>query len=245
MNNNYKLTISYNGSKYAGWQQQKNAVTVQEKIINTIEILLKEKVNLIGAGRTDTGVNAIGQVANFRTDNIIENVNKFRYSLNSLLPNDIAIKNIEIVDNNFHSRFDAKSRSYIYLFLTEKDPFYNNFAYYYPKISEYSIEELNNISRALIGRFDYTSFSKRNTDTNHNFCTVTNAVWKKLGNKTMFLIEADRYLHGMVRTTVGTILRCMQNEEKVGIANIIKLKNRIFAGEAVPAKGLFLYKIKY
>ncbi len=245
MNENYKLTISYNGSKFAGWQQQQNAVTVQEKLINTIEILLKEKVNLIGAGRTDTGVNALGQVANFRTEKSIEDVEKFRYSLNSLLPNDIAIKKIERVHKDFHSRFDAKSRSYIYLFITEKDPFYNNFAYYYPKISEYSIIELNNISKQMIGRFDFTSFSKRNTETNHNFCTVTNVAWRKSGNKVVFLIEADRYLHGMVRTTVGTILRCLQNNEQDGISNIIKLKNRIFAGEAVPAKGLFLYKIKY
>jgi tRNA pseudouridine38-40 synthase len=242
---NYKLTISYNGSKYAGWQQQQNAITVQEKIINTIEILLKEKVNLIGAGRTDTGVNAIGQVANFRTDKNIDDIEKFRYSLNSLLPNDIAIKKIEQVQKDFHARFDAKSRSYIYLILTEKDPFYNNFAYFYPKLVNYSIDQLNNLSKQLIGRFDFTSFSKRNTDTKHNFCNVTNAYWRKLGNKIVFLIEADRYLHGMVRTTVGTIIRCLQNNEPEGITNIIKLKNRIFAGEAVPAKGLFLYKIKY
>ncbi|HPN36829.1 MAG TPA: tRNA pseudouridine(38-40) synthase TruA [Melioribacteraceae bacterium] len=245
MNNNYKLIISYNGSKYAGWQQQKNAITVQEKLINTIEILLKEKVNLIGAGRTDTGVNALGQVANFRTDIKIEDLDKFCYSLNSLLPNDISIKKIECVNKDFHSRFDAKSRSYLYLFLTEKDPFYHNFAFYYPKIAEYSINKLNEISKQMLGRFDFTSFSKRNTDTNHNFCTVTNVCWRKAGNKYIFLIEADRYLHGMVRTTIGTILRCINNNEENGLINVIKLKNRIFAGESVPAKGLFLYKIKY
>lgn len=245
MENNYKLIVSYSGSKYAGWQVQKNAVTVQEKIINAIEVLLKEQVNLIGAGRTDTGVNALGQVANFRTNKVIDNLDKFCYSLNSLLPNDIAIKKITKVHNNFHSRFDAKSRSYLYLFLTEKDPFYYKFAYYFPKILDFPIQELNEISKQLIGNFDFTSFSKRNTDVKHNFCTVYNAFWHKQGNKIIFLIEADRFLHGMVRTIIGTIIRSLQKNEKNGIINIIKQKNRIFAGESVPPNGLFLYKIKY
>lgn len=242
---NYKLVISYNGKKFAGWQQQKNAVTVQEKIIDSIEVILKERVNLIGSGRTDTGVNAYGQAANFRINENIEDTGKFMYSLNSILPKEIAIRSIEKVDDEFHARFDAKKRSYIYLIISEKDPFYDEFAYYNPTVEKISIATLNALSNQLLGKFDFTSFSKRNSDTKTNICTISNARWKRIGNKTLFLIEADRYLHGMVRTIVGTILRCANNNELDGIERIIRLKNRIFAGEAVPAKGLFLYKVKY
>lgn len=242
---NYKLVISYNGKKFAGWQQQKNAVTIQEKIIDCIEIILKERVNLIGSGRTDTGVNAYGQVANFRISEEIEDAGKFMYSLNSLLPKEIAIRSIEKTSEEFHSRFDAKKRSYIYLIISEKDPFYDEFAYYNPTLEKISITILNDLSNQLLGKYDFTSFSKRNSDTKTNICTIYNARWKRMGNKTLFLIEADRYLHGMVRTIVGTILRCASNNELDGIERIIRLKNRIFAGEAVPAKGLFLYKVKY
>ncbi|MFH0733259.1 MAG: tRNA pseudouridine(38-40) synthase TruA [bacterium] len=243
--NNYKLIISYNGNKFAGWQQQDNAESVQGKIIDSIEIILKERVNLIGAGRTDTGVHAYGQVANFKTEQTIEDLGKFEYSLNSLLPKEIAIRKFSKVDENFHSRFDAKKRSYIYIFVTEKDPFYNNFTYFLPAIEKYSINTLQQISNYCIGKYDYTSFSKRNSETKNKVCNVYNVNWRKTGNKVLFLIEADRYLHGMVRTIVGTILKCAATNELDGIEKIIRLKNRIFAGESVPAKGLFLYKVKY
>ncbi len=127
--NNYKLEIQYNGKNYAGWQIQANASTVQQTIMDKIETLTKEKVNLIGSGRTDAGVHALGQVANFRTE-IELDLSQFNYSLNSLLPQDISIVKSEKVSDSFHSRFDAKKRAYIYLFTQVKSPFYNEYANY-------------------------------------------------------------------------------------------------------------------
>ena len=143
---NYKLTIQYDGALYAGWQMQENAVSVQEVIKKSIEQIIREEVNLIGAGRTDSGVHALGQVANFKFNKELE-LNKFNYSLNSVLPDDISVNKIEIVDENFHSRFSAKRRSYIYLISKSKTPFYNRYSYSY--YSALDPEILNQISKNL------------------------------------------------------------------------------------------------
>src|SRR3989339_1942505 len=160
--NNYKLIIQYDGTNYAGWQIQSNAATVQQKIVDAIEVILKEKINLIGSGRTDTGVHALGQVANFRTENELD-LYKFRYSLNSILPNDISVLKMESVNESFHARFDAKNRSYIYLFCDHKSPFYNNYSYYFPSLSKLDFDYLNRISKTLLGIHDFTSYSRKNT----------------------------------------------------------------------------------
>ena len=159
--NNYKLIIQYDGTKYAGWQMQQNAITVQEKIVDAIAVITKEKVNLIGSGRTDTGVHAFGQVANFRTENELD-LYKFSYSLNSILPNDISIIKIDKADESFHSRFDAKSRSYIYIFSQIKSPFYYDYSYHYSPITKIDFVSLNRISKIFLGEHDFTSFSRKN-----------------------------------------------------------------------------------
>ena len=121
--NNYKLIIQYDGTNYSGWQFQNNSISIQQVVSESIEKIINEKINLIGSGRTDAGVHAFGQVANFLTSKEL-NISSFLYSLNSVLPKDIAIKRIELVDEKFHSRFDAKKRTYIYLFSKNKSPFY-------------------------------------------------------------------------------------------------------------------------
>ena len=240
---NYKLTIQYDGTDYSGWQIQENAMTVQEVIRNSIQQILQEEINLIGAGRTDTGVHALGQVANFISERELD-LYKFKYSLNSVLPADISVNKIELVDENFHSRFSAKARSYIYLLSNQKSPFYDRYAYSY--FSELNPEKLNEISSTFLGKKDFTSFSKINPEVQNKVCEVVEVRWRKEKNLFIFYIEANRFLYGMVRAIVGTILKSYLKENPLGyVKEIFAQKNREFAADAVPAKGLFLYKIKY
>lgn len=241
--NNYKLLIQYDGSGYSGWQIQKNQISVQQRITDSIETILKVKVNLIGSGRTDAGVHALGQVANFRTEIDIDQY-KFLYSLNSILPRDISIRKMERVVENFHSRFDAKKRTYIYLISDQKSPFYDNYSYFYH--FNVDCKRLNVLSESVLGRHDFSSFSKKNSDTNNKICEIFDAYWKRSRGLTFFYISADRFLHGMVRAITGTLLHALKNNlDHLYIDEVITSRDREKAAEAVPAKGLFLFKVKY
>ena len=243
--NNYKLIIQYDGTNYAGWQKQNNAVTIQQKIIETVEIITKEKVNLIGSGRTDAGVHALGQVANFKTEQNLD-LRKFSYSLNALLPNDISVVDIKIADESFHSRFDAKKRSYIYLFTHQKSSFYYRYSYRHPPVEKHGTDKLNRLSRELLGEHNFTSFSKKNEEIENKMCTVQEIHWRRSGDKTIFYIAANRFLHGMVRTIVGTILYAAENnlDEKY-LQTVFTGLDRAKADQSVPARGLFLNKVRY
>ncbi|UCH64693.1 MAG: tRNA pseudouridine(38-40) synthase TruA [Ignavibacterium sp.] len=239
---NYKLTIQYDGTQYAGWQIQENAISIQATITETINVISKEDVNLIGAGRTDSGVHALGQVANFITDKEIDSF-RFQHSLNSILPNDISIIKTEKVDESFHSRFDAKERTYLYLVSKQKSPFY--FKYSIVK-NNLNIYLLNRLSDVFVGENDYTSFCKKNTEVKSKLCDVKSIKWRETKSFFLFFIRADRFLHGMVRTIVGTLFSIAEkNGDENMIREIFNKKDREEAGEAVPAKGLILYNIKY
>jgi tRNA pseudouridine38-40 synthase len=239
---NYKLIIQYDGTNYAGWQIQENAVTVQERIKVAIEILTKEKVNLIGSGRTDTGVHAMGQVANFKIEDKLD-IYRFKHSLNAILPKDISIVHIEETSETFHSRFDAKKRSYIYLISKIKSPFYYPYSWYY--YEQLDMPKLKRHSELLVGEFDFTSFSRKNTETENKVCEIFQINWREKKELIIFYIEANRFLHGMVRTIVGTLLKLHRQESSKKLTEILDSKNRETAGEAAPAQGLFLYKVKY
>jgi len=240
---NYKLTIQYDGSNYAGWQIQDNAPSIQEVISNSVKQILQEEIHLIGSGRTDTGVHALGQVANFIVSQQLD-LYKFKYSLNAVLPKDISIINIETVDESFHSRFNAKKRSYIYLISNHKSPFFERYSY--TLFSELNSEKLNKLSSTLIGTNDFTSFSKINPEVQNKICEVFEARWRRQKNLLIFYIEANRFLYGMVRAIVGSILKAYSsNEGNIYLKNIFAQNDRNVAAAAVPAKGLFLYKVKY
>ncbi len=240
---NYKLLIQYDGTNYAGWQIQKNSVTVQQCISDAIKTILKIDINLIGSGRTDSGVHALGQVANFRTENEI-NIYRFKHSLNSILPSDISIRKMEETDESFHARFDAKKRSYIYLITQTKSPFYKKYSYFYPV--KIDLKKLNELSKHFIGDKDFTSFSKKNLLIDNKDCTIFDLNWKRRGDIIVFYIQANRFLHGMVRTIIGTLLKAAEskNSDQI-IYDIFKSQNREAAAESVPAKGLFLNKVEY
>lgn len=241
--NNYLLTIQYDGTNYNGWQNQNNARTIQSEIEKALSVILKKEIKIVGSGRTDTGVHALAQKANFRTDDTLD-LYQFKYSLNSTLPNDIAITEITQVPENFHARFDAKKRTYIYLISNKKSPFYHNYSYYYPKTLDTNY--LNEISQSLLGEKDFSAFCKKNYELENRICNVVNAKWIKRNDLTIFKISANRYLRGMVRAIVGTLLRAEKNKKsREEFEKIISKKNRELAGENVPAKGLFLYKLEY
>lgn len=240
---NYKLLVQYDGTQYAGWQIQKNARTIQEEISKAIKIILKEEINLIGSGRTDAGVHALGQTANFRTETAI-NLFRFKHQLNSILPKDISVIQIDETSLDFHARYDAKKRSYIYLFSLIKSPFLYRYSFFYHNKIE--CNSLNSLSKSLIGQNDFTSFSIKKCDTENKICNVYDISWKYTRDLIFFKIEADRYLHGMVRAIIGTLLYCSEKKyDEKFIEKIIAQKDREAAGESVPANGLFLFKVRY
>ncbi len=235
--------MQYDGTNYRGWQIQQNAPTIQQIITDKIEIISKVKVNLIGSGRTDSGVHALGQVANFKTENEIDTY-KFKHSLNSVLPKDISILEMGQIDEVFNARFDARRRCYIYLFSNFKSPFFQKYSYYYHETLDCKL--LNKLCLSLLGKKDFTSFARKNTETENKVCNVYEARWKETKGLIIFFIEADRFLHGMVRTIIGTLIKALkENQNEKFIEDIFSTKDREFAGEAVPANGLFLYKVKY
>lgn len=243
--NNYKLTIQYDGTDFAGWQIQDNATTIQQTIGDAIQIILKEKVNLIGSGRTDAGVHALGQIANFNTEKNID-IHSFLYSLNSILPDSIAVLDIKQVDNSFNARYSAKSRSYFYFINCFKSPFYFKYSLFDKRASGLDVDELNKLSKVLIGKNDFTSFSKKDLEKENKYCTINQIHWRRNGSMLIFFIEADRFLHGMVRTIVGTILHTIkEKKDEKFLIDILNSKNREKAGPSVSPKGLFLYKVKY
>ncbi len=241
--NNYKLTIQYDGSLFSGWQIQKNAISVQEKIKTAIEAITKEEIVLTGAGRTDSGVHALGQVANFKCQQVID-FYRFKYSLNSMLPFSIRIKSMEKVSESFNSRYDAISRSYLYFIANSPTPFNYRFVYNY----HFPVDTaaLNQLSEPLIGTHDFSSFTKYAKERDEFMCDIKTIKWTKIKGIVVLFIEADRFLHGMVRAITGTLLMTAKSGgNKVDIIDILQAKNRKFANASVPAKGLFLYKVKY
>ena len=240
--NNYRLTIQYDGTEYAGWQIQENAKTIQGIISESIKTILREEINLIGSGRTDSGVHSIGQVANFRCENKID-VYSFQHSINAVLPEDISVIRIEEVDELFNSRFDAKQRTYLYLFSKIKSPFYYKYSVYKKNLDIKSFKEL---STNFLGKKDFSSFCKKKSDIENKVCEVKQVTWRETNNFYLFFISSDRFLHGMVRAIIGTILKAVNKKEGNDyIKKIIDDKSREAAGDSVPAKGLFLYRVDY
>lgn len=240
---NYKLHIQYDGTNYCGWQIQKNQPSVQQTLKDAIETLIREPIVLNGSGRTDSGVHAFGQVANFTCNQHLD-LYRFRYSLNNTIPFDISVTKIEEIDLEFHSRYDATSRIYLYFISKTKTPFFKDFTYFH--YSHLDLLYLNQLSKLLIGEGDYTSFTKHEAETENKVCNILNAQWRKEKDFSIFRIEATRFLHGMVRTIVGTLLDFHKEQKPFEeLTKIIEAKDRTKSGEAVPAKGLFLYKVKY
>lgn len=240
------IEIAYDGSSYHGWQIQPNAVSVQEKLNNALYTLTRENIETIGAGRTDTGVHAKQLYVHFDVANpfFSTGLEKFKQSLNALLPYDIAIKRIIEVHPDAHARFDATSRSYEYHMHVHKNPFLINRSWQVRELPD--IDKMNEVTEYLVGTMDFSCFSKSNTQVHTNICTIKEAKWTRDGDTVIFKITADRFLRNMVRAIVGTLLKIgLQNLPISYLTDVLLSKNRSMAGVSVPAHGLYLTEVVY
>jgi len=238
----YFIYLSYNGTNYNGWQTQPNASSVQETLEKCLSVLFALPVSITGAGRTDAGVHAKMMTAHFDMETPVENTSLLVRKLNSFLPKDIAVQKIIALD--LHARFDAISRSYEYRITLQKNPFLNDFAYYFH--GKLDFEMMNEAAKTLFDYTDFTSFSKLHTDVKTNNCRIMQAEWLQRGEQWIFTICADRFLRNMVRAIVGTLLEVGKGKMTVEqFRQVIEAKDRCRAGISVPACGLYLVDIKY
>jgi len=238
------LKLSFKGTAYAGWQIQENAVTVQEKLNVALTTLLGHSVSTTGCGRTDTGVHAKQFFVHFDSLDQISNPGKLVYSLNAILPTDIAIQDLFEVETGQHARFDATSRTYEYFIATHKNPFLKEYTMFSQIKPDLSL--MNEAAGHLLKQGDFSSFSKSNTQVKTNICHISKAGWEAKDGLLVFTITADRFLRGMVRAVVGTLLEVGNSKINADkLIEIIALKNRSEAGVTVPACGLYLSRIEY
>ncbi|MDI6767216.1 MAG: tRNA pseudouridine(38-40) synthase TruA [Bacteroidota bacterium] len=240
---NIKLLLEYDGTNYVGWQRQQNGRSIQGEIEIVLKQILQESVNVIGAGRTDAGVHARGQAANFRTETKLDLL-EIKGGLNGLLPEDIVAHEIEEAGLEFHSRYSAKEREYSYRIALTPSALLRNFSWHV-KYS-LSIELMQHAANVLIGTHDFGSFCKANSDVDNHSCIVSVASWEINETFLRFVIRANRFLHGMVRALVGTIVDLGRGYISFDeYLKIFEMKNRSEAGMSVPAKGLILEKVFY
>lgn len=239
----YFLELSYNGTPYHGWQRQPNATAVQQVVEDALSILLRSNIDIVGAGRTDTGVHAKQLMAHFNYQDSLD-PEDLRYKLNSILPLEIAVHDISAVHQGAHARFDATSRCYEYLVSLKKDPFRIKSAYYVKKSLEINL--MNEAANLLLNYTNFKCFSKSKTDVKTYNCKITEAFWRQEEHILIFKITADRFLRNMVRAIVGTLLEIGENKLVLEDMNrIIKSEDRGEAGYSVPAHGLYLSEVKY
>jgi tRNA pseudouridine38-40 synthase len=241
----YFIYVSYNGARYCGWQWQPNGISVQEVLTGALcTVLRTDTLEVVGAGRTDTGVHASEMVAHFAVNEEITDKMTLCKKLNRFLPNDIAVLKITAVKDEAHARFSALSRQYEYHIVREKNVFKKGLAM---KIeTPLDFEKMNDAAKILFEYQDFTSFSKLHTDTKTNNCKIAIAEWTQQKDELIFTIKANRFLRNMVRSIVGTLLEVGRG--KISIADfraVIESKNRCKAGASVSAEGLFLVKVEY
>ena len=238
----YFCTVAYNGTQYHGWQMQKNALSVQEVIQESLSKVLREKVEITGSGRTDTGVHATHQVFHMDIDKKPgkDPVHKF----NSILPKDISIREIRAVKPEAHARFDAVKRSYFYQVLRFRDPFILDQSYLFTP--EVDLEKMNEAGQILIETDDFECFSRVKTDVNNFLCDITKAEWSFHNDLLLFHVSSNRFLRGMVRAIVGTLLDVGTGKTSLKeFRDILNSRDRTRAGRSVPARGLYLSEVKY
>lgn len=255
------ITLSYDGTRYHGWQIQPHSSSVQQTLQDALSILLRQPIEVVGAGRTDTGVHAGMMVAHFDyTPSLTEEKDgglphidclNLTYKLNKLLPPDIAIQKVEPVSDTMHARFSAVSRTYHYFIHTHKSPFLRHYSWRVP-YPDLDFEKMNEAARVLMEYEDFTSFSKTHTDTKTNLCKIAEAKWTAVGSEDgqegcyRFTITANRFLRNMVRAIVGTLVEVGRGRMSIDeVRKTIEAKDRCRAGESVPGNALFLVDIKY
>jgi len=243
---NIKLLVAYDGTDFLGWQRQKGSRTVQGVIEAALERLHKKPVSLTGSGRTDTGVHASGQVANFYTSINSMEAARFVPALNSLLPRDVRILQAAQTRHDFHSRFDARLRTYRYYFITRAQvpPWELRYAWQLRRRPD--IQRLNGYTRLFRGEMDCSSFAVPGDKSKSRSRYISGARFFVEGDALVFEISANAFLWRMVRSVAGTLIRCEENGLSNGsLQEIIDAKNYALSGPTAPPEGLFLWKIDY
>ena len=257
----YKVLLSYDGSAFCGWQRQDNASSVQECLERALSVLLGEEISVTGAGRTDAGVHAVRYAAHFDSFSQRLDATALGYKLNAILPPSMVVHEVTVVAKDFHARFDAVSRTYMYFIHRGKDPFAGRYSWHcaWPL----DVEAMNEAASGLLGRHDFSCFEKTGGGNITSICTVTEALWTPYvpqvvaiqgfvpaagaaGEYLVFRITADRFLRNMVRAIVGTLVEVGRGKRSPdSIPALLESRDRGSAGESVPANALFLTDVKY
>ncbi len=242
----YFIELKYNGAAYFGWQRQRDVVTIQETIEKALSTLLRAPIEIVGAGRTDTGVNASYYVAHFDAPTEKEvDTQQLVYKLNVILPEDIAIMNVVRVADDAHARFDAQRRAYQYFIEPKKNPFTRHTSWQY--YVDLDIDKMNQASALLVEHKDFTTFAKLNSNNKNNLCDLFYARWsREEGGVLKFEICANRFLRNMVRAIVGTLVDVGRGKYTVEqFDEIVSSKNLARSSAGAPAQGLFLSSVTY
>jgi len=239
----YFIELSYKGTAYNGWQKQNNSLGVQQVLEEAMSKVLRKTVEITGSSRTDTGVHAEQQFAHFDSEEI-EDTDQLVYKINGMIPFDIAVRRIMAVPDDINSRFAATYRRYEYRISRAKNPFLINQAYVLR--AELDLESMNTAASLLLQYQNFESFSKIHTNVNNFLCNITEAVWVEKGDLLIFSVKSNRFLRGMVRALVGTLLEVGKGKKSVAdFEKVILSKNRKSAGAQAPAEGLFLVEVGY
>lgn len=241
----YFAELSYKGTNYCGWQRQPNARSVEQTIEEALSTLLRETIDVVGAGRTDTGVHAAFYVAHFDTSQPIANPEDFVYHLNSLLPDDVAFRRIYAVADDAHARFDATEREYRYYIQTHKDPFTK--ATTWQHTAPLDVEAMNKAAKVLLSTEDFTTFAKLGSNNTNNICHIYRAEWVEIEcGMLVFVFRANRFLRNMVRAVVGTLVDVGRGKiTPEQFAEIVASRDLSRSSSSAPASGLFLTDVKY
>ena len=255
----YLIRLSYDGAPFCGWQIQPGDPTIQEALQHALSLLCKQEISVTGAGRTDSGVSAIGYAASFDAPEVTApDTAQFVCKLNAILPISVKVHSIVAVDAEFNARFSARRREYTYFIHRKKDPFIDRFSYLYT--FPLDVDAMNEAAHAVLGTHDFSCFEKTGSSNKTSICTVQEAFWAPYtpthvsllafpaeeGDYLYFRISADRFLRNMVRAVVGTLLEVGRGRRAVAdIPALIDGGTRSDAGESVPGHALFLSGVEY
>ena len=240
----YFLSLAYDGTNYHGWQIQPNAITVQQVLNESLGKILRQELNVVGCGRTDTGVHASYFVLHFDVENPIADFGKFLYHLNAVLPSDISVYEMQEVDSEKHARFDAVAREYHYFFTKTHHPFLNKYAHRLIQLPD--VEILKAAANIIQQNTDFESFCKAHAANKTNICQISASEWIETEDLLVYRIKADRFLRNMVRALTGTMLEIGLGKRKTDdLQTIFDAKDRRKAGMSVEPEGLFLTGVWY
>jgi tRNA pseudouridine38-40 synthase len=243
---NFKLIIEYDGTQYHGWQRQPNGMSIQQAVETAIETMTQKKITLIGSGRTDAGVHALGQTANFKCETRLE-PDEIQKGLNSLLPKDIVIRQCQTVPSEFHARYDVKSKRYRYCILNRRLPAAIGRQYAWWIRSPLDISAMQQAADLIVGEHDFKAFEATGSPRGHSRRYVLEARWeRRIGEQVTFDITADGFLRYMVRNIVGTLVSVGQHRiTPARFKEVLNALDRAQAGATAPAHGLFLVEVHY